>query len=626
MALQFPVCLEWINTQSLQEFFQVDKNPPLHSMNDVPWRLSRYVDTLSESLRLLWVNADPYAKRRLVIALVLAFSTALATALTPIALKSSIDGLAGSAGDEATVNPVVFVIIYILGDFLTRCLYELQELVHGQAAERVQRHVRSSLFQHLIALPMRFHSNRKTGAIGETVEQGVEGNQLLLHHIVFTAVLFTVQSVTIFIVLFHFDKTQYIVIIAGSSVLLIAAFLRGAAAINLPSQDISAAKINAQSVLADSLLNCEAVKVFGGDGLVSRRYDSAVTGTEVAWHVFFRRRAANGVAVATIISLSLGLCVILAARDVMHGTMTIGEFALINAYVLQLAQPLQLLGFAIRDVAQGLGFLQKMLDLFREKKEEGSPSTLPFPQNPLGSLRFDNVSFSYDGERLVVNQATFHVSAGKTVAVVGNSGSGKSSLICLLFRLYEPDAGAIFLDGEPISQMPLSDIRTAIAIVPQDVVLFHDTIAANIAFGRDDATQGQIEEAARLANLDEFICQLPDGYDTIVGERGIKLSGGERQRVAIARATLKKAHIYVFDEATSSLDSETERHILRNIKEVASRATTLVVAHRLSTIAHADEILVMHDGTIVERGTHLELQAKESFYAALWNAQQDNTQ
>jgi ATP-binding cassette subfamily B protein len=311
-----------------------------------------------------------------------------------------------------------------------------------------------------------------------------------------------------------------------------------------------------------------------------------------------------------------------AASDVARGAMTVGDFVLVNAYVVRLVQPLELLGFAVGDIAQGLAFLQSMLDLFAEKTEGDHSRAPQSAKSTQGELIFDRVSFSYREERAVIKDVSFSVPAGKTVAVVGVSGSGKSSLIRLLFRLYEPDSGRILLDGAPIKDLSLSAVRQAIAVVPQDTVLFHDTIANNIGFGRAGSTQPEIQEAARIANLHDFILSMPEGYDTPVGERGLKLSGGERQRVAIARAALKRPRIFVFDEATSSLDTQTERDILHNLLDVSARSTTLVIAHRLSTVVHADEILVLDRGVIIERGTHEELKELGGAYAALWGAQQ----
>jgi ATP-binding cassette, subfamily B, heavy metal transporter len=332
------------------------------------------------------------------------------------------------------------------------------------------------------------------------------------------------------------------------------------------------------------------------------------------------------VLVATIFALSLGGSLYLAASNVMSGTMTVGAFILVNAYVIRLAQPLEMLGFAIHDVAQGLAFLQGLLDLLQEARESDAPTPTSFRPSLQSQLSFEAVSFGYRDGEPVLKDVSFDVKPGSTVAFVGASGSGKTSIIRLLFRLYEPRRGRILLDGTPIANLPLSLLRQAIAVVPQDTVLFHDTIANNIAFGRHGASRADVEEAGRIANLDGFISTLPDGYDTVVGERGLKLSGGERQRVAIARAALKRPRIYVFDEATSSLDTRTEREILRNLRDVAARCTTLVIAHRLSTIVHADEILVLDKGAIVERGKHEDLLVHDGIYSMLWRAQQSSAE
>jgi ATP-binding cassette subfamily B protein len=326
--------------------------------------------------------------------------------------------------------------------------------------------------------------------------------------------------------------------------------------------------------------------------------------------------------VATIFALSLGASLALAAREVARGTMSVGDFVLVNAYVLQIARPLELLGVAARSLSQGIAYLQRMLELFRERPEPSQISASPTPADAGGELVFDELTFSYRPGRKILDAVSFRVPAGKTVAIVGASGSGKSSLVRLLFRLYEPDAGRVLLDGGPIAAMPFEALRQAIAVVPQDTVLFNDTIGRNIAFGRPGCTAEEIERAARLAHLHELIASLPERYDTPVGERGLKLSGGEKQRVAIARAALKRPRIYVFDEATSSLDTRTEREILANLIDLSRLATTLIIAHRLSTVVHADEILVLHRGAIVERGAHAELLELEGAYAAMWRAQQ----
>ncbi|MBM0108672.1 ABC transporter ATP-binding protein/permease [Steroidobacter sp. S1-65] len=580
--------------------------------------------TLREALQLLWSAADGFAKRRLLVALALVAGGSLLAAATPIALKLLVDSLAQEgtgAGGAALATALVFLGLYVLGMYLGRVVSEARLFLHLRAEQRVQRQVGRRLFEHLVRLPLRFHLEKKTGAIGETVTQGMRGYQLLLQHFIHTFLPVIIEFVAVALVLAHFGHAEYISILAVASIAYVYAFQRGAIAIQEPSRLASRAHIDANAVLTDSLINHETVKYFDAEPVVCNRYDLALGRTERSWARFFALRAKNSILVHTIFGLSLAVTSYFALVDVFRGAMTVGDFVLLNAYVIRLVQPLEMIGLAVRDTAQGVAFLDSLLALFREQTEIEAVNARSAAA-PRGELQFDRVCFSYHEARAVLRNVSFAVPAGKTVAVVGASGSGKSSLIRLLFRLYEPNAGAILLDGTPIRDLSLSALRQAIAVVPQDTVMFHDTIANNIGFGRADATLQDIQEAARIANLHEFILTLPDGYDTMVGERGLKLSGGERQRVAIARAALKKPKIFVFDEATSSLDTQTEREILRNLIEVSAHSTTLVIAHRLSTIVHADEIIVLDRGAVRERGTHAQLCARNGAYAGLWQAQQ----
>ncbi len=583
--------------------------------------------TLRAALTLLWLVADSYAKRRLLLALAFVTGSALLAALTPVALKFVMDALADGGQGQPQIVPWVLISLYVFGQYLFRSFAELRMLVFGQAEQRVRRHIHRRLFQHLVRLPMRFHLERKAGAIGETAEQGIRGYELLLNHLIYTFLPVAIEILAIALVLVHFGHEIYLVILGTAAIAYVFAFQRGAADIQEPAAAGSTAHIEAHAVLTDTLLNCETVKYFDAEPVVCDRYDQALGRTESAWCRFFRLTAINGFLIVTIFAVSLGVSLLYAAHGVVRGTMTIGDFALVNAYVVRVVQPLEMLGFAVRDIAQGLAFLRSLLDLFREKVEDNPRQGRAYSSETRGELVFERVSFSYRHERVVLRDVSFVVPAGRTVAVVGVSGTGKSSLIRLLFRLYEPDAGRILLDGVSIAEMPLSAVRQAIAVVPQDTVLFHDTIARNIGFGRWGSSQQEIEEAARLASLHEFILGLPEGYETVVGERGLKLSGGERQRMSIARATLKRPRVFVFDEATSSLDSKTERDILRNLMDVSSKSTTFVIAHRLSTVVHADEILVLDRGVIVERGTHSKLlQRNGGHYAGLWQSQQAGRQ
>lgn len=581
------------------------------------------MQTLCAALQLFWSVADRFTKKCLLLALATAASGALLASLSPIALKLIVDALGtGAMPTHALLTPAGLVLLYVVGQFLFRCSTELRIVLHGRAEQRVRRRISRRLFEHLVRMPLRFHLERKVGALGETVEQGLRGYELLLQHLVYTLVPVAIEFTAIAVVLIQLNQVKYLAILGLAAVAYVIAFHRWAAKIYQPSEDVSQAHIDSHGVLTDSLMNQEAIKYFDAEPLVCQRYDNALGHRESAWRRFFNQYAINGLIVATIFGLSLGASLILGARDAMRGAMTVGDFVLVNAYVIRLVQPLELLGFAVRDIAQGLAFLNAMLTLFREKPEPSGNAALTQQVRPsAGELSFEHVSFSYHPGRVTLKDVCFRVPPGKTVAIVGVSGSGKSSLIRLLFRLYEPDAGRILLDGVPINHTELSHVRQAIAIVPQDTVLLHDSVAANISLGRFGATRAEIENAARIANLHDLIVSMPEGYETVVGERGMKLSGGERQRVAIARAALKRPRIFVCDEATSSLDSRTEREIMRNLVELSTHCTTLIIAHRLSTIAHADEIVVLHHGVIVERGAHAELRDRGGYYAGLWDAQ-----
>lgn len=577
---------------------------------------------LREALTLLWNVADRHSKSRLILAFVLVMCGALISALTPIALKLSIDALTTREHGTELLTPVGLAALYVVGQYLSRACVELRTLKFGQAEQRLRRRISGRLFEHVVHLPLRLHLEHKAGEIGETAEQGIRGYQLVLSHLIYTLVPVAMEFFIVAIVLFYFEHEQYLAILGLAATAYLLVFGRGAMDIRAPAQAASERHIEARGVLTDTLINFETVKYFDAESIVCNRYDTALARTESAWQLFFRRRAVNGIAVATIFAISLGWSLTWGALDVIGGAMTIGGFVLINTYVLRLLQPLEMLGFAVRDIAQGMAFLKRVLELFHQRTEITTRQQESRSPPQRGKLAFENVSFSYGRGQLVLNDVSFCVPAGGTVAVVGVSGSGKSSLIRLLFRLYEPDAGRILLGGVPIGDLPISAVRQAIAVVPQDTVLFHDTIANNIGFGRRGSGQWEIETAARVANLHEFILGLPEGYETVVGERGLKLSGGERQRVAIARAALKLPSILVFDEATSSLDTRTEREILRNLIDVSRQTTTLVIAHRLSTVIDANEILVLDKGVIVERGTHATLRALDGNYAALWRAQQ----
>ncbi|MEJ1961555.1 MAG: ABC transporter transmembrane domain-containing protein [Gammaproteobacteria bacterium] len=581
--------------------------------------------TIAEALRttaaLIWRQSDRFTRRQLAVSFALLLTGSVLSALYPVIYKLTIDAFSGHADPNMLIAPGFLIGGLVLCNYAVGTSMGLRQLVHGLGVQRLSRRISNELFGHIVRLPLRFHLDRKTGAIGETISQGLSGCQILLQHAVFTFLPVTIEFIAIIVVLVHFKHAAYLSILGTAGIAYGYTFWRAAKQIAEPSRKVSDAHVEAQATLTDSLLNYETVKYFHAEPTICSRYDEKLIDKENAWRRVLKLKLGQSAILNAIFAASMATSLGYAGHEVLHGTMTIGDFVLINTYVARLIQPLESMGLAARDVSQALAYLEKMLDMFREKKETDSGESRSDVPQTAASIAFENVTFSYKPDRTTLTDVSFKVGAGRTLGIVGSSGSGKTSIIRLLFRLYEPESGQILLDGVPITKLPLVDLRSSIAVVPQDTVLFNDTIANNIAFGKIGATQLEIEAAAKLAHLDRFIASMPDGYHTRVGERGLKLSGGEKQRVAIARAALKRPLIYVFDEATSSLDSRTEREILQNLIDVARTSTTVVIAHRLSTVAHADEIVVLDRGSIVERGTHEDLVSSDGAYAALWRAQ-----
>jgi len=587
-------------------------------------KLRRSMASLREVIGLIWTDATGFVRLRLVVALLLIMAASAMTALGPVALKLVVDGFAGQ-GSAAGVSAVTLIGLYVLSQWLARTVGEIRGLVYARAERRMSRMLSERLFAHVMRLPLRFHLERQTGAISQTLDNGLNGYQMVLHTLVFTILPVATELGTIVFVLSRLNQPAFLGLFAGAIVAYAVVFWYSAFTIMAAAKAASDSQINATAVMTDSILNYETVKYFTAESVVQERVSRVLTQTEDGWVGFYRRWAYNGLGVATIFAGFLAVTILYAAREVQGGRMTVGSFVLINTYMLQVVRPVEMLGYAMQSLSQGMAFLEKLFDIFREKPEPFVVSDMSPTGAGVGKLDFEAVGVAYRSDRVILRDVNFTLPAGKTLGVVGGSGAGKSTLVRLLVRLIEPDTGRILLDGISIGDLPLSTVRQAIAVVPQDTVLFNDTIGYNIAFGKAGSTQAEIEHAARLAHLHDFIMSLPDGYDTRVGERGIKLSGGEKQRVSIARAAIKRPRIYVFDEATSSLDSHTEREILRNLREISRFSTTLVIAHRLSTVVHADEIVVLEGGTIVERGSHSALLHQSGKYAALWQAQQQGT-
>ena len=574
------------------------------------------------AFRLLLQETSHRLKLVFALALLFVLASSALAALSPVILKLIVDRLTNPNALDSTYLLVGFLALaYTASHWFSRFFGELRGLIIGRADQRLYRNLSLRLFKHVMALPLRFHLDRKTGALSQTLTNGLLGYRMLVQHLISTVLPVAMEIATMSVVLLVLDQPVFLGIIAVTMTCYAIAFTVGALRLTHPSRAVSSAHIEANALLTDSIINYETIKSFSAEPRMHQRMDEAFAETESRWAQFFSRKAMNGVVVGTIFAASLGTSVYVAANEVQQGRMSLGDFVLVHAYMLRVFQPMEMLGFAFRDIAQGVAFIEKMIEVFRQEPEQASSrGTRALPPGS-GEIQFEGVSFSYDSERSILKDVSFKVPAGKTVAIVGPSGSGKSSLVRLLVRFWEPDDGRILIDGAPVSTVSGATLRAEIAVVPQDTVLFNDTIAYNIAMGSAECTEGDVEDAAKLAHIHDFIVARPEGYSTLVGERGLKLSGGEKQRVAIARAALKRPRIFVFDEATSSLDSKTEQKILRNIDEVSRGTTTLVIAHRLSTIVAADEILVLEEGRIVERGRHQDLLRLGGKYQTMWNTQ-----
>jgi ABC-type transport system involved in Fe-S cluster assembly fused permease/ATPase subunit len=579
-----------------------------------------HLGNFREVIALAWSEADRFVKVRLAGALVLIMIASALTGMGPVALKLIVDRFSG--GLTAPHVPVALLIgSYVLSQWLARSAGEIRGFVYARAERRMVRTLNERLFAHILRLPLRFHLDRQTGAVTQALTNGLQGFQLVVHTLVFSVLPIVTEFATIVVVLGRLDQRAFLLLFCAAVVCYAAAFSFAAHRTIKAGKSASAAQVDANASMTDSILNYETVKYFVAETVIEQKVAGALIRTEGEWIRFYRQYAGNGLFVATLYAAFLALTILYATQEIRAGRITIGTFVLINTYMLQIVRPIEALGLAVQNLSQGLAYLDKMLDLFHEKSEELAHSGAA-PLTGPGALEFSNVRVSYRPDRAILKELSFRIPAGRTLGIVGHSGSGKSTIVRLLTRLIEPDGGQILLDGAPISQLSLARLRASIAVVPQDTILFNETIAYNIAFGKAGSTREEVEEAARLAHLHEFIMTLPDGYETLVGERGVKLSGGEKQRASIARAAIKRPSIYVFDEATSSLDTRTERQILRSLREISHHSTTLVIAHRLSTVVHADQIVVLDAGAVVEQGTHESLLEAKGRYAALWHAQQ----
>ena len=549
----------------------------------------------------------------------------LATVALPFALKYIVDSLDTSQSRVIAV-PLAFLLLYGLLRFGTIIFGEIRDTIFGRVTERAMRRIGLKGFRHLHSLDLDYHLSRRTGALARDIERGTNGISFLMRFLLFNILPTLFEITLVAAILFYNYGAWYAVIVLVSASVYIAFSILVTEWRTDFVRTMNEMDNRSNSRAVDSLLNFETVKYFANEEYEAREYDKNLAGWEAARMRNRLSLAALNSGQALVIAVSMTLLMILAANNVAAGAMTLGDLVLVNAYMIQLFMPLNFLGFVYREIKRALADIEQMFDLLGRQPQITDNPEAPALQVHGGEICFHKVGFGYQEGRTILHDVSFTIPAGKKVAIVGPSGAGKSTLARLLFRFYDVDSGAIYIDGQDIREVSQHSLREAIGIVPQDTVLFNNTIYYNIAYGRPDATDGEVREAARLAHLDGFIRQLPLGYDTRVGERGLKLSGGEKQRIAIARMLLKSPPIMVFDEATSSLDSSAEKAILEALREVAVNRTTLAIAHRLSTIVDADEIIVLRHGQIIERGSHQRLLAQGGDYATMWELQQSRTQ
>lgn len=558
---------------------------------------------------------------RVVVAIICLVAAKLATVALPFALKQIVDSL-DSARTVVVSLPLLALVYYGLLRLGTIILGEIRDSIFGRVTENAMRKIALNVFNHLHAMDVEFHLSRKTGGLSRDIERGTNGISFLMRFLLFNIVPTLLEIAMVAGILLYNYGFVYALIIIVSVGLYSLFSIRVTDWRNQYVRTMNEMDSHSSTYALDSLLNHETVKYFNNEQYESDQYNQNLTKLE---HARLQNRlslVALNSGQALIISISITLIMILAAQNVVDKAMTLGDLALVNAYMIQLFIPLNFLGFVYREIKRALADVEHMFLLLKLTPAIKNLSGAADLVVKRGEIRFEQVGFSYNSDRTILSDISFTIPAGRKYALVGPSGSGKSTIGRLLFRFYDVTAGIIRIDGQDISQVTQQSLRQAIGVVPQDTVLFNNTIFYNIAYGRPQATAEEVRRAAHLAHLDDFISQLPAGFETIVGERGLKVSGGEKQRIAIARMLLKNPSIMVFDEATSSLDSTAEQAILQALREVSSSKTTLVIAHRLSTIIDADGILVLRHGKLVEQGTHQELLAREGVYARMWELQQ----
>ena len=581
--------------------------------------------TMKRLLPYLWPDGRTDLKTRVVVAILLLVLSKLVTVSAPFAFKAATDGIAAAHGTQAALLsvPLFMVLAYGLGRIFMVVFAQMRDAVFAKVGQRTVRVLSNTTFTHLHRLSLKYHLERKTGALSRIISRGINGVDSVLRFALFNTFPTALEILLVCIVInYSFDFTYVLVIAATIVTYIWFTYWATERRIGI-RRTMNEADNDAGTKAIDSLLNFETVKYFGNELHEAERYDAAMARYEGAAVKTWVSLAVLNAGQAVIFSVGLTVVMAMSIMAVFAGHATVGSLVLINSLMIQLYMPLNFIGSSYREIKQGLIDVEGMFSILREHTEiADTPGAAPFHAGK-GDIVFDDVSFAYDASRPILKGISLHVPAGKTVAIVGPSGAGKSTISRLLFRFYDVTGGRILIDGQNIADVQQESLRSAIGMVPQDTVLFNDTVRYNIRYGRPDATDAEVERAAKMAQIHSFVMSLPKQYESLVGERGLKLSGGEKQRVSIARTILKSPPILILDEATSALDSLTEQEIQTALRNVSKNRTTLVIAHRLSTVVEADEILVLDKGQIVERGAHAKLLRIKGLYATMWNRQQE---
>jgi len=583
----------------------------------------------------MWPHDRPDLKRRVLYATLFMVFGKVVTVLVPYIYKLATDALTGELSDDlkagqlvplVLLSPIILIVTYNVGRVLVIALNQLRDALFASVGQFAVRRLSTIVFGHLHALSLRYHLQRRTGGLSRVIERGTKGIESIVRFSILNGIPTILEFALMAVVIWYWFDFRYVLIVVVMVVAYIWFTVKASDWRISIRRDMNDNDTEANSKAIDSLLNFETVKYFGNEQLEANRFGESMARYEIAATKVWTSLAWLNFGQAIIMGFGMVACMILSAQAVRDGSQTLGDFVMINALLMQLFLPLNFIGFIYREIRQGFADLEEMFKLMGVEQEIKDKSDATPVNVENGEIEFRNVRFHYDDDRKILKDISFKVPAGKTVAIVGPSGAGKSTISRLLFRFYDVVDGAITIDGQDLRDVQQASLRSKVGMVPQDTVLFNETIAYNIRYGRPDATDEEVETAAEMAQIGEFIRSLPDGFKTEVGERGLKLSGGEKQRVAIARTLLKAPPILILDEATSALDTQTEREIQTALDEVSRDRTTVVIAHRLSTVVSADEILVLRSGEIVERGTHNALLRKEGLYAEMWNRQREATE